>query len=337
VGKKYVAAVTGSKLHVLDRATGHIVWERDLKLSPGAGPAVTDEWVWVPMIGGTINAFSLQKAGAIPWTYASAGRVLTQPMVSMRSVCWTTERGHMYVADADVPGVRFRLEAKTPIETSPAYWTPYLYAASLDGYVMAVDDTSAARDRMVWKFPTGSPIRVAPVAVAGRLFVAPERAGLYCLDAKTGDQLWYAPGIKHFLSLSATRVYATDDLNRLVALDANTGNQQGTLSLDPQAIRIANAQSDRIYLGTRNGLIQCLHEVGQPQPLRHALPPLPKFEEKSVGKPKAPAEVSEEALPEEAEPSEQNEPADEPVEDPAPAEEPESPKPEVIGAEDLFG
>jgi len=68
------------------------------------------------------------------------------------------------------------------------------FASSADDTVRAVEATTG---ELVWRFTTDGPIRFAPHAALGRLYVASDDGWLYCLDGKTGKLVWRfhgAPG-----------------------------------------------------------------------------------------------------------------------------------------------
>jgi len=58
----------------------------------------------------------------------------------------------------------------------------------------SADDTVRALDAKTgvirWRFTTGGPMRFAPTAANGRLYVASDDGYLYCLEAKSGKLLW---------------------------------------------------------------------------------------------------------------------------------------------------
>jgi len=56
-----------------------------------------------------------------------------------------------------------------------------------DGSVAAYDTDTG---KLKWRFYTGGPVRFAPVAWEGQLFVASDDGRLYCLDAGTGSPKW---------------------------------------------------------------------------------------------------------------------------------------------------
>lgn len=283
----YVATINGSTLYVIDRKTGRESWHKELPNVPGSGPAVTATQVFVPMVNGTILGYELQKPKGIPFIYKSFGRILVQPVVTADTLAWTTEKGFMYLVNLhphDRLGVNFRLETNNQIESRPGYWTPYLYSVSLDGYVFAVHEETG---RIHWKFATAEPITEPPVAVNGKVYVCKDDGGMYCLDGETGLEDWYAPSATQFISVSPTRVYAADRLNRMLILDAKTGARIDSVPINGVAMKLRNVQSDRIFLTTSRGVIQCLHETELVEPVKYIPPPLhqevkPKTKQKAL-------------------------------------------------------
>lgn len=283
---EFVVVVNGSMLVVIQRSNGSILWERQLRGAPGAGPGVSATHAFVPMINGLVEGFDLSKgAKQTPWVYKSAGRVLVPPMSTENNVSWTTDKGYFYVADPSAQGIRYRLETRDAIHSQPVYWTPNMYAGSMDGLVYAVNEVSG---KIEWKHSTGDSILVSPVAIAGRVYVISEQGGMYCLDGNDGAQLWFAPKMKQFVSLSPSRVYASDELGRLVALDAASGARLGAMPLHRITIKLANNHSDRVYLANDACVIQCLRDIDAKSPTLYVPPPL---EVKDKPKVKSPSDA----------------------------------------------
>ncbi len=320
----YVAVANGSVLFVLDRARGEILWQKQVTGVPGAGPALTATHVFVPMITGLIEGYEFEKgAKQSPWKYNSAGRVLVPPLVTPQSLSWTTEKGYFFVASPEAQGIRYRLETRGAIQSRPGYWTPNLYACSTDGVVYALNE---ATGKIAWKYSVGDAIFTSPVAIEDKVFVTCELSGMICIDAKTAEQVWVSPRIAQFLAASPTRVYTCDKLGRLVVLDLKTGSRVGMMPLDEISIRLTNPRSDRVYLGSSNGVVQCLHEVALKSPVLHN-PPKPELPELKA-KLKEPGEKA--VTP-------KADSADEAAEDPdAPAMEEDKPKAPAEGDDDPF-
>ena len=169
--------------------------------------------------------------------------------------------------------VAYRMELAKGVVMRPAYSPPdariggdsgVLFAASNDGFVHAIYERSG--DSM-WRFSAGGPIVAAPTLVDTSLYVSLQLGGLYCIDAKDGTQRWFAPGIVQFVAASKERVYAVDKFGRLQILNAKTGARLDNLPIPRLPIRVANNQTDRIYLASETGLVQCLREVEAVKPL----------------------------------------------------------------------
>jgi hypothetical protein len=258
-----------------------------------------------------------------PLSCQSAGHAVVQPLVLGQDekdeyVGWVTDRGHLNVAyirllTQDMLSIAYRMELAKGVVVRPAYSPPdariggdsgVLFAASNDGFVHAVYERGG--DSM-WRFAAGGPIVVAPTLVDTSLYVALQLGGLYCIDAKEGTQRWFAPGIMQFVAASKERVYATDKFGRLQILNAKTGARLDSFPIPGLPIRVANDQTDRIYLVSETGLVQCLREVEAVKPLVYAT--MREEAVKPVAKPAAKAKPGEEPEGDEGEKPAEKKPA----------------------------
>ncbi|HTU26758.1 MAG TPA: PQQ-binding-like beta-propeller repeat protein [Pirellulales bacterium] len=309
VNSQYLAVINGTTLHVLDRVSGRQKFERVLKGSPGTGPVLSDTMVFVCRVSGLVEGFDLEDQHALPWVYQAAGRISTQPVLSSGSLAWTTDRGFFYVGDADPPKVRLRVETGAEIASRPADWAPFIYACSLSGFVYALNEETG---QTPWKFPAGSTISKQPAAINGEVFVVRDAGGMFALDGHTGDRRWFAPNITQFCALSASRVYAIDSLDRLAILDSQRGTLLATMPLGDVQRKLINQQTDRIYLASDSGVLQCLRELSQAKPIVYIPPRLNRESGKSEKKKREEAKNEKEAPKEEAEaPAAENMPEEE--------------------------
>jgi len=260
----YVAIVNGTNLYVLNQATGEIAWRRQTQSAPGAGPAVSGERVFVPMIGGTIEAYLVADGRQPPWIFQSRGRAVVQPVIAGTVVAWPTDKGDLYVAEANLTGIRYRLETGRPVVARPTSVPPNrIVVVSTDGYVYCIHESSGS---LVWRFSTGEPIVKPAVAIDDALFVVTDDDNLFRLSAETGQEQWWAPRIREIVSASKTRLYCQGDTGQLIIFDMATGGRLGALSTELLDVRMVNYQTDRIFLGSSTGVIQCLREVGAEWP-----------------------------------------------------------------------
>jgi outer membrane protein assembly factor BamB len=325
--EQYVAVLNGSTLYVLDRSDGRPVKIRPVGGAPGAAPAISGKHVFVPLLTGRIEGYPLEGRILTPWYYQSHGRAMVAPLTTPESFVWATDSGRVYVGRLEDLGMRYRLETGSEILAPPAYRQPFVYAATAEGEVFAMHEATGARQ---WKYATGFPVTRAPAAFKDRVFVTSQEPVLHCIDASSGAALWESPQITQFAALSRERVYGVDELGALVVLDAKSGAIVARMAIGPATNALVNDQTDRIYLISSDGLVQCLHEIGAKQPLHHKPAPseAQQLEEPATSQPSGPAPPA--AAPP---PTPKEEEGTEPLEEKAgEAEKPAQPSP--FGVED---
>ena len=240
-----------------------------------------------------IESLRLRHDYAPPLACQSLGRSLVQPIVTRQEdgqeyLAWPTDAGYMFVGLVNERDNRFtikyRLGTDAGIAAQPTYLPPdpeitgdsgVIYAVSRDGFAHAILEKNGDA---LWRFSTGEPIvRPAPV-IQENVYVATQPGGMYCLNAKSGAENWWTPGVLQFIAASKTRIYATDRLQRILVLDAKNGARLDAIPGAALPIRLMNTETDRLYLATDTGLIQCLHEIELAEPIQHgqARKPQPK-------------------------------------------------------------
>lgn len=297
----HIAVTNGSILYVYERATGRFIWKRPVNSVPGAGPGLSNEHVFVPTISGMMEAYKLTDHRKPAWRYNSGGRALVQPVVSKGSVSWPTDRGLFYVAGTERLSIRFRTEAQDEIVAQPAHVPPYFYLGALDGYLYKVHERSGAIN---WRFSAGEPVVNRPVTVNGRVYITAQHGGLYCLlgdidvareaeaaakraaedrgeevseeenphlEVGEGNEIWWTPGIVRLLAVTPNHVYGMDKLGRIRIVRTDTGSPVDMMQTEGITLQFINHTSDRIYIGTETGLIQCLHESDIIEPLSYVI------------------------------------------------------------------
>lgn len=264
-----VAIVNGTTLFIYDLETGAALREISLLSAPNAAPALGTEWAYVPELANRISAYNVVDEAAEPWHVASAGRPFVPPLVTADSIVWATTAGYVYVGETFTPNARFRLETDRDITAETAYWAPYAYVASKDGFIYAVHTINGQK---IWQFAAGQPMDHAPVAVDGAVYAMIDTGGMYQLDAVTGHERWFAPGVRQVLSVSPTRVYSIDEQGRMLVLDKQSGSRLDLLNTELLDLRPTNILTDRVYLGSSTGLLQCLHERELTEPVIHFQP-----------------------------------------------------------------
>jgi len=240
-----------------------------------------------------------------PLSCQGIGRAMVQPLIAQENVAeefvtWPTERGFLNIARVDRRqedrfAVKWRLVTEAPISARPAYIPPgpkdpgtsgTILAASEDGFVYAVRERGG---ETLWRFSTGEPIIEPVVGIDDRAYVPTQLGGMYAIDITTGQDLWWAPNVKKFVAASKDRIYASDMTGRLLILNAETGQRLDSLPVEGIDIKVSNMQTDRIYLITDTGLVQCLHEIELTEPVAHNVAPDPDAAPRIIQQPAAAA------------------------------------------------
>ncbi len=286
---KYVAVVSGTMLFVLDRGAGSLYFKREVTGVPDQGPTVTANHVAVPNTLGPIEVYPLNvepEKILYPQYLECPGRIVGRPVVLGDALAWTTDqdklRGHQF---AEL-GVDFTDAVMGGVSTAAAVFPPYAFVGTRSGYVYAYD---AVRSAPVWEFTSPSAIRRKPVALGTALYAMIEDGGMYSIDPKNGNQLWFSPDPKYFISASPDRIYTLDRYGSMAIIDAKTGAHTSSMKIPSSLKPLVNDQSDRLFFFTDDGLIQCLHELNRTTPISYTPPP-PKAKEplkKPAAKPAA--------------------------------------------------
>jgi len=269
-----LAITNGSTLYMLDRHTGKEIWHREMRGVPGAGPALGELLVHVPMIDGMLETYQLKDPARPRNYFKSHGHALLQPITTPRNVVWATDRGHVYSNSLDErSSPNFRLEATGSITCRPTFVAPdRIVFTSLDGYIYCVDEKSGD---LQWQFPTGQPISRSAVAAGKAIYVTTDDGGMFKISVDTaagtaGKEIWWSPRVRDILSISEKRIYCRTSTGRLVILNADTGGRIATLGTESLDFIFTNTLTDRIYIGDRSGTIQCLRESTADFPLIHS-------------------------------------------------------------------
>jgi hypothetical protein len=264
-----VVTCTGSQLVWLDAQTGRTIYERPAAKIPFGNLAISSQFVFLPTLDGTMEVYRhTDQYARTPWRLHSEGVTRSAALVNDDYVAWLTDRGMLYVVLPERTGVLYDVQIDGPGVGSPILIAPgILGLATAHGDVYALDDRNGS---LIWRFSTGSDILHTPLAVDGTVFVSTRTQGLYALNGEDGRQLWRTMDMDRALAVNQDFVYGTSTGGQLVRVSRDTGEEQGRVYLPEMELAIANTQTDRLFVGSRSGLLQCMHDVSLAFPLVYA-------------------------------------------------------------------
>ena len=269
VNANYIAVLSAARLHLLDRSDGRLRWSREIGGAPSSAPAMGNRYAYVALLNGRIEGYELEKPTASVWQYQSSGRSFHSLATTGNVVSWPTDEGYLYVSSLENPQPLFRIHTNAEIVTAPAELAPFLYVASQDGYLYCFHEFTG---KELWRYATGFAVTSKPAIVGEMAFVTSEETAIHAIDRKTGNRIWRIDGVADFVALGANYVYGLAPYGTLVLLDKETGRIAGRIPTTAEHKAIVNDQSDRIFLVSGQGSVQCLREMGASQPTWYRQP-----------------------------------------------------------------
>ena len=331
----YVATISGTTLNVLNRATGLPVWTRKTVGVPQAAAGLTDQLVVIPMAGGVVEMYPLSDPEAPSVQLNAGGRRVFDPVTTEQGIYLTTDTGIMNALLPSTGAVRFTWNSSSTVFDKPGYTKPNVLVGSSNGFAYAVDELTGSTR---WQFSAGDIVRRTPVGIGDTVYVMPDGGGVFAVAAADGAHRWFSPRAEFFVAASPTRVYMTDRRHQMHVLDAKTGARVDTFFLHESVRAFANVYTDRVYLFNDSGLLQCLREVTQEEPLVYVSPKVKPAEVEQAGADASAEPAEPVAKPAAAEPEEAPDALPAEMPDDAPAvlgEDPFAPAP--AAEDDPFG
>ena len=193
--------------------------------------------------------------------------MLSDSQFSRRRILELSAAGAMAVisGSAAVPG------ADDPKNTPGTSWPSFRGTPDQRGLA---GGTLSQDPQLRWEFSTPDGWVAASAIVDGRVY-APSLSGfLYCLDLKTGEELWkyrsiedpdpksFAPGFKACPLVTAEAVYAGDEDGVLHALDRKTGRKKWGFATGAEIAGCVSQYRDKLLLASHDSFLYCLNPDG---------------------------------------------------------------------------
>jgi outer membrane protein assembly factor BamB len=242
------------------------------KFAVSAAPAVSTDSIYVPLSSDRMQAFPFEAEGLGSFTFVSKGIGSGRPIITDKTVSWPTSNGDLNVAaryGKNKKSVSYRLSSDNAIVSPPTYKSGILFVTSLDGFVYAIDEEEGS---IKWEISTGAGITQSAIPIGDSVYVVSSNGKLFRMDAKTGDPVWDNPieNVAKYLGSGKSNLYFTDGYGQLIVVNADSGAITSRVDAGEIAYAIPNQLTDRLYIGTKSGTVQCLREVASKVPYFHA-------------------------------------------------------------------
>ena len=273
----------GMNVYSLDKSNGELRWQLRVPKHPSASPEVDADQVYVGTADGSVFAFDIHRIRELHtkrmlpqwthmarlWRFKTPNEVISPPVAAGATVSFASQVGIVYGVGNTDKGLKFQFESDGQIQTAIGRSTMHIFIADRRGRTYCINQNNG---RLVWAFSSGAPVNQRPRAVGKHVYLIPQREGLKTLSVDSGITIWEQPRASEFVGASESRVYAFDGSGNLLILDRRDGEILGSLPLRNFTLRVNNDRTDRLVLGTENGLVVGLREIGSEYPLYHLYP-----------------------------------------------------------------
>ena len=268
----HVAVVNGSTMYCLAAESGKLIFSAKCRHGVSAGPSVSENRIYVPLVNGRLEVFKINERGINSSSFASLGESTSSPVITLKTISWSTDRGLMnVVAREGGKTVSYQLRADDAIVGQPVYQSGTFFVTSLDGFVYALDED---RGTVNWQVSTGASISQSPAVFGGFVYVVNDNNELFKLDVKQGSSApgWESPrtGVGMIVGAGQKDIFVTDKVGNLKVLSQSSGSMLSTVPFGSVDRVLANQKSDRLYFANRQGLVQCIREVASTVPHFHS-------------------------------------------------------------------
>ncbi|WP_197999966.1 outer membrane protein assembly factor BamB family protein [Gimesia alba] len=276
---KYVFITVGMKLYSINRLNGEIDWELQLPGSASTSPTADEDSIYVGTLNGRVYAWDLKRLkelsnesklpawreSAIRWTYQTGDKVTTPPVVTNRTLLFASQDGSLYSVTLNDRQLTFQFETDAPISASLAENEKSVFLASEDQNLYCLNILNGI---VRWRIRTSFPLLKPVTVLDDEVYLSSRKKGIFQLSATTGQEQWWQPLGSSFVSLSPTRLYATDEIGNLLVLSRTDGAVLSAVPLRKFQIKLMNERTDRIFCASESGLVMCLRQSDLPFPIR---------------------------------------------------------------------
>jgi outer membrane protein assembly factor BamB len=266
VSEKYITVVNGGNLIQVEAENGQIIREVRTQGAPAFGALNSGDFAVVPLIGGGVEGYSLYDPERVPFRERVTGTTLAMPTKAPNSskTAWGTSKGFVYVMELQgKPTVQFRLDTDGIVSGRIASASGNrFFFGSETGQVYGLRATRIGE--VLWSQPFAEPFYNQPLVYEDQVLIRSSYGNLFSLNVENGLQTWNGskPNIGELLGVLDNRIYATTMSGGLVVLDVKTGQKLATFNNIRPEYFIVNDLTDRLYLVSNDGDVQCIRSEG---------------------------------------------------------------------------
>ncbi|MCA9036014.1 MAG: PQQ-like beta-propeller repeat protein [Planctomycetaceae bacterium] len=281
--KDTAVVIAGLYAFGVNKFTGDELFKYRLPNQPVTSPGIDASSFFVPMIDGSMGAFSIQtlshleRYGKLPpgvvrataWRFVSGELSRFSPVVASDQISLCTEAGNIHALDnagKSLYELLMRSAVSAPLFHVTRDNEEMLLAATADNRLFCIRLAKGAEIK--WTYPMGEAITQPLLCFGDDIYVITDGGGMTSMSLKqglphrTGSKDWFVPSIRSVAAVTEHRVYAIDITDHLTVIDRKDGRLIDRIPVADYVHKIRNSVTDRIYMSTASGSIICFAESG---------------------------------------------------------------------------
>lgn len=240
-----------------------------------SSPAISGDRLLFGSADGYVYCLDTKK-GKLIWKYKTGAAVLGCPLVHGDTVFIGGSDHHYRALSIRQGELIWDFDGlQGPVVSTPLWYKGKLIFGAWDRHLYAVSTTNG---QLLWKWNNGSSVRnyspasCIPVAADGVVYImAPDRV-VTAIDIQNGNTLWRNNdgGVRESIGISADGkwIYGKTMQDTIVAYSAGRVKQPVAWKMHAgfgyeHAPSMLIAKEDRVYFGTRSGVVYCINPVNR--------------------------------------------------------------------------
>jgi len=280
ISDQYVTVINGTTMYRViadERAAENSVMPAGRPIAPVRldnipliGAVNTSDYVIIPNTRNGLECYNYEDEPGQPALEIFHGQALAKPSRFPTSslIGWATDQGKMYVMETEgKPTTLFRLQIDGNADGGVAAASDgRFFLGSTAGRVYGVKATRSGE--VLWNRSFGEPFYQAPFVTGDSVLIASSYGNLYSLGQTDGIPNWASPvpNIDSIFAQAGPYYFGRTTAGLLTILSPESGqtiSTGGSVFVDRI---VSNPETDRIYLVSGGGTVQCLRPAGAEMP-----------------------------------------------------------------------
>ncbi len=254
-----VVIPTTTETFVYDRYSGNLLQSFVPRFPVGGSAVGYDSTVFMGGSDGRFYSLLLADPRIVRpylrWEVLAGGPVTASPLLyGNRKLLFASQNGVVFSCSAIDKTFGWAFATGGAILGNPVVDASGVYVASFDRSLYKLH---TGVGEMLWRVRFPNPLVEGPVVQAHTVYQYCRDYGVTAIDADTGEERWHVATARFFAARSRDRTILFTHDRRLLVVDQDSGEIEGSIPAAPAFTVVSNPHDDAVYLLDRAGRVLC--------------------------------------------------------------------------------